>query len=604
MAFDVRTILVMFAMLAFMLSGLLALASFHAGSIKGTRHWAAANLCMGMGFCLAFFFNNQTPNFNWAIVCAVTSGSLSISLQLTGILAFKGEKYDWRHILLFVVFTFLINIWFAVVNPNTSARAISNSLLFAMGYATCAHALFYRIASPLRKVYWFTGASFTFLVMALLVRAIVIWVSPSTTYALYENIPINPLSFFLAIIVQLFVNFGFILMLHYRLATDLSDQALKAKAEHFKSELARQEAERANTSKSKFLAAVSHDLRQPIHAQGLFLGALAFTQLTPHQQQILSNANAAAKSSVEMLNTLLDFSRIEAGVVEPNLKSFRLQPLLNKIEREFESQADEKNIYYRSRETELVVHSDPMLVELIIRNLVSNAIRYTLNGGVLVACRKHKGKAVIEVWDTGIGIATENQQMVFREFLQLANPERDRQKGLGLGLSIVHGLARTLKIDISMASTLGRGSVFKISLPIAIESAPAKESLSGHDMMQKINKRVLVIDDDKIVRDGMGMLLHDWGCECDVAECIEDALNLARIQAPEIIISDYRLREQRTGVEAINALRALLGKQLPAILITGDTAPDRLKESLASGIPILHKPVAPNQLYLRIVEML
>jgi CheY-like chemotaxis protein len=320
-----------------------------------------------------------------------------------------------------------------------------------------------------------------------------------------------------------------------------------------------------------------------------------------HQQEILARANAASKSSVEMLNTLLDFSRIEAGVIRPNMQSFRLLPLLNKIEREFESQADDKGIVYRSRETSLVIHSDPILVELIIRNLVSNAIRYTIKGGVLVACRKHRGHASLEVWDTGIGIATENQQMVFREFLQLANPERDRQKGLGLGLAIVHGLARTLKIDISMASTLGCGSVFRISLPIATEAVPVKESQDEHNVMQKINKRVLVIDDDKFVRESMSMLLHDWGCECDVAECIEDALNLARIQAPDIIISDYRLREHRTGVEAINALRSLLGNNLPAIMITGDTAPDRLKESLASGIPILNKPVTPNQLYHSIV---
>jgi CheY-like chemotaxis protein len=141
-------------------------------------------------------------------------------------------------------------------------------------------------------------------------------------------------------------------------------------------------------------------------------------------------------------------------------------------------------------------------------------------------------------------------------------------------------------------------------LPISTEAEPVKEIQSEHDMMLKINKRVLVIDDDKNVRDGMNMLLRDWGCECDLAECIEDALTLARIQAPDMIISDYRLREHRTGVEAINSLRELLGYNLPAILITGDTAPVRLKESLASGIPILHKPVAPNQLHHRMVEML
>lgn len=231
---------------------------------------------------------------------------------------------------------------------------------------------------------------------------------------------------------------------------------------------AKQWSEDANRAKSRFLAAVSHDLRQPIFAQGLFLSTLARTELTPYQREILDNADAAAKSSVAMLNTLLDFSRIEAGAVEPRLQEFRLQPLLNKIEREFSVQADAKGITYRSRETPLLVRSDPVLVESILRNLVSNAIRYTERGGLLVACRKRGGQAMLEVWDTGIGIAPENRTLIFREFLQLANSEQDRQKGLGLGLAIVDGLARTLGHELSLVSRLRRGSVFRLSLPLAV----------------------------------------------------------------------------------------------------------------------------------------
>lgn len=231
---------------------------------------------------------------------------------------------------------------------------------------------------------------------------------------------------------------------------------------------AKQWSEDANRAKSRFLAAVSHDLRQPIFAQSLFLSTLARTELTSYQREILDNADAAAKSSVTMLNTLLDFSRIEAGVVTPRPQAFRLQPLLNKIEREFWVQAEAKGIRYRSRETSLLVRSDPVLVESILRNLVSNAIRYTERGGLLVACRKREGYAVLEVWDTGIGIAPENQTLIFREFLQLANAEQDRQKGLGLGLAIVDGLARTLGHELSLASRLRRGSVFRLRLPLAV----------------------------------------------------------------------------------------------------------------------------------------
>lgn len=367
---------------------------------------------------------------------------------------------------------------------------------------------------------------------------------------------------------------------------------------------AMQRAEDSNTAKSKFLAAASHDLRQPIHAQGLFLDVLSRTELTAQQRELVDSTCAASDASADMLNTLLDFSRVEAGVIEPQVQAFRLQPLLNKIEREFERQADAKGLSYRSRETALVVQSDPALVELILRNLVSNAIRYTDRGGLLVVCRKRGDQAVLEVWDTGIGIEPSQQHEVFREFHQLGNPERDRRKGLGLGLAIVAGLARTLGHDLALASTLQRGSVFRLALPLATAALPVEQVTVEPGKTQMLNVRVLVIDDEETVRTGMLHLLRDWGCECEAAETIEEALALARAHAPDLVISDYRLREQRSGIEAIAALRELLGDALPALLITGDTAPDRLREALASGIPLLHKPVSPSQLYRGLVTVL
>ena len=367
-------------------------------------------------------------------------------------------------------------------------------------------------------------------------------------------------------------------------------------------EAAQREAEHANTAKSKFLAAASHDLRQPIHAQGLFLEVLSRTEQTKYQQELLANARAASEASSEMLNSLLDFSRIDAGVIDPQLQPVRLQPLFHKMEKELAPQADAKNIVYRSRETAVAVHSDPVLLELILRNLVSNAIRYTRLGGVLVACRKHGNQAVIEVWDTGIGIAPEHQKEVFREFHQLGNPERDRNKGLGLGLAIADGLARTMGHGLSLVSVPGRGSVFRLALPVDNTIQVAQTAMT-QSKTRLLNARLLVVDDDKIVREGMLYLLRDWGCECEAAESIEEALAMARVNPPDVVISDYRLREQRTGVEAIAALRALLGESLPALLITGDTAPERLREAKSSGIPLLHKPVSPGKLYRKLVEL-
>ena len=367
---------------------------------------------------------------------------------------------------------------------------------------------------------------------------------------------------------------------------------------------ARAEAEAANLAKSKFLAAASHDLRQPVHAQGLFLEVLARSELTDEQRGVLANARAAGIASGEMLNTLLDFSRIEAGVVKPQVQPFRLQPLLNKIEIELAALADAKGIVYRARETRAVVASDAALVELILRNLVSNAIRYTETGGVLVGCRTRGGMVEIEVWDTGIGIAPEHQQDVFREFHQLGNPERDRRKGLGLGLAIASGLAQALGHALTLRSRVARGSVFRLRLPLTDAPVVPEAATRSGDQVRLLDLRVLVIDDDETVRTGMQHLLRDWGAVCDAAESIDEALLLARAHAPALVISDYRLREQRTGAEAISAVRAALGHDVPALLITGDTAPERLREAEASGVALLHKPVAPADLYRAIMTVL
>jgi len=363
----------------------------------------------------------------------------------------------------------------------------------------------------------------------------------------------------------------------------------------------------ANLAKSKFLAAASHDLRQPIHAQGLFLGVLARTELSDMQRGVLASASAASQASAEMLNTLLDFSRIEAGVVDPQRKPFALQPLL-KIENELAPQADAKRLIYRSREAHVAVYSDPALVELILRNLVSNAIRYTERGGIFVGTRLRGDSVVLEVWDTGIGIAESQQQEVFREFHQLGNPERDRRKGLGLGLAIAQGLARTLGHTMTLRSRPGRGSVFRLTLPVAhgpvaAATAPPPAAHPVGDTPLR-DARVLVIDDDEAVRDGMAQLLRDWGCDCRAVEGIEDALEAVRGWRPDAVVSDYRLRGPLNGAQAIAALRQDLGDSLPALLVTGDTVPERLREAAASGVPLLHKPVWPTDLYNRLVGLL
>ena len=379
-----------------------------------------------------------------------------------------------------------------------------------------------------------------------------------------------------------------------------------------KAELAQASAEHANAAKSKFLAAASHDLRQPIHAQGLFLDILMHSPLTPHQRGLVGNISAASTASADMLNNLLDYSRIEAGVVTPHIQPFEVQHLLNKIECEFAPQADAKGLGYRSRETRLQVQSDAALVELILRNLVSNAIRYSNSGGVLVACRPRGPSAVLEVWDTGIGIAQEQQARVFEEFAQLGNPERDRRNGLGLGLAIAQGLATTLGHALSLQSVPQRGSIFRLSLPMAEKilspeqaSAANNKALLPRIVTRKLlGVRVLIIDDDEAVQTAMAQVLRHWGCDVDAASTEDEACTLVQRHNPALVISDYRLRSHRTGAQAIAQVRSLLGVQVPALLITGDTAPERLREAMSSGVPLLHKPLAPDALYKAITDLL
>lgn len=371
----------------------------------------------------------------------------------------------------------------------------------------------------------------------------------------------------------------------------------------------RQAAEQANVAKSRFLAAASHDLRQPIHAQGLFLEVLGSGALSKPQGEALDSARATWQASAEMLDTLLDFSRIEAGVVEPQRRLFALQPLLHKLENELAPQADATGLVYRSRETPAVGCSDPALVALILRNLVSNAIRYTERGGVLLGCRRRGRHWLVEVWDTGIGIPASQHQAIFQEFHQLGNTERDRRKGLGLGLAIALGLARALGHELSLASTPGRGSVFRLALPCgdAVDATPEWEDTAAQDAIRDTllaGKHVLVVDDDEAVREGMRQTLAGWGCTCDVATSIEEGLSLARVRAPDLVISDYRLRDHRTGAEVIALLRAELKQELPALLVTGDTAPERLREAIDTGVALLHKPVSPALLHRRMAELL
>ena len=365
-------------------------------------------------------------------------------------------------------------------------------------------------------------------------------------------------------------------------------------------------AEQASLAKSSFLAAASHDLRQPVHALGLFVGALRGIELPPEGLELVEQIEASTAAMDTLFGALLDISRLDAGVVEARPRPFAIQPLLARICREFEAEAQDKGLSLVHHPCGAVIDTDPVLLERILRNLVSNAVRYTSSGRVVVGCRR-RGRALgVEVWDTGPGIPADMRQRVFQEYFQLANPERDRSKGLGLGLAIVRRLAELIQGELVLRSEAGRGSCFAVSIPraaadAALETADASEAAAG----ALARRLVVVIDDELAIREAMTALLAGWGHEVVAAGSAAEALErLADCPVrPDVIVCDYRLRDGETGIAAIEALRSEYNAVLPAMLITGDTAPDRLAEAQSSGLLLLHKPVPNGRLRAAIANL-
>ncbi|MDH5408255.1 MAG: ATP-binding protein, partial [Gammaproteobacteria bacterium] len=368
------------------------------------------------------------------------------------------------------------------------------------------------------------------------------------------------------------------------------------KDKNHQAERSREEAVQADVSKSKFLAAASHDLRQPLHALGLFVDALENRITYPEVRDIVDNIRISTDALSDLLNSLLDISKLDAGVLEPKPTDFQLRPLMQRIQTDFGELAASKSLQFEVIDCDYVVHSDPSMLERIIRNLVSNAIRYTQKGSVKLDCQLKNDQVVIEVHDTGIGIATDQLDNIFEEFYQIENPERDRRKGLGLGLAIVKRLADLLGSDLAVNSTPNEGSVFRITVPyVGTVIAQTTPTQTFTDDLQ--GTRVLVIDDEEMIRLGMCKVLEEWGCEVYDTESIQQALDIIQDGANiDIILTDYRLRENENGIDAIRQIHTIYKKDIPAIILTGDTDPERLREAKDSGFKLLHKPVSPGKL--------
>jgi signal transduction histidine kinase/CheY-like chemotaxis protein len=358
---------------------------------------------------------------------------------------------------------------------------------------------------------------------------------------------------------------------------------------------AKDAAEAADRAKSHFLAAASHDLRQPLHALGMFSQALA-ERTQDSEGRVLVQRIANSVSALETLfSALLDVSKLDAGAVVAHPIDMPVRPLLDRLADEFAPEALERGLKLSMVSRDAVVRSDPMLLERILRNLVANALRYTERGGVVIGCRRRKGEFALEIWDSGPGIPVEERERIFEEFYQIPGPHTEGSVGLGLGLAIVRRLAHLLGHRIELASREGRGSMFRVIVPPGDRSA-LQQAVPSALPSTLVGRRVAVLDDDPEVCDGTVRVLSQWGCEARAGGTVADVRRaFDHGHSPDAMIVDFRLSDGVDGIAAIAELQQAFGP-VPAVLVSGESTASELARIQACGVPLLHKPVAPARL--------
>ncbi len=385
------------------------------------------------------------------------------------------------------------------------------------------------------------------------------------------------------------------------LAAENSERRAAESALH----IAKNDAERAHQIKSKFVTAVSHDLRQPLQTLALRTALLARRIADTELRGIIAGMQGTLLSIGGMLRTLLDLARMEAPDYKPEILDFPLDLLLARVVNDFAPQAQAKGMELRAVATSAVVRSSPALLESIVRNFVANAIAHSEAGRVLLGCRRRGERLRIEVWDTGPGIPGDKIDSVFQEYVQLETDAPRRATGMGLGLAIVDRAARLLGHKIDVASRVGKGSMFAVEAPHAAAGPPPGAPAESLDSALA-GTRVVLIDDEPYPRLALEHLLEDWGLAVLAGPTAENVLDrlAGGLPRPDLIIADLNLGGGGTGIEAIEQLRRRLGDDIPALLITGETAPERLREARECGVPLLHKPADPAALHAAIDKAL
>jgi signal transduction histidine kinase len=379
-------------------------------------------------------------------------------------------------------------------------------------------------------------------------------------------------------------------------------------AQNIDLERARIAAEQADRSKTQFFAAASHDLRQPLHAMGLFASALAGKVHEPAVAKLVVSVNSSVQALEALFDELLDISKLDSGVMKPSPRSFAVNEVFDRLRHDFTAEAAAKGLGFTIAPTAALVYSDPVLVERVLRNLIANAVRYTETGAVTVDATPVDSSLRIEVRDTGVGIRTEDQQRIFDEFFQLGNPGRTGKKGLGLGLSIVKRMCDLLGCRIRVRSEFGQGSTF--GFDVALSAAPpevaAATNAAADDQADLAGGLVVVIDDEDAIVAGMRALLEGWGAQVIGSTTGDDVIAAVHAagRLPDLLIIDYRLGIYEDGIEMAQRIRQELDPEIPALLVTGSITPELKGQARAAGLEFLLKPVTARDLRQRIAAAL
>ena len=391
------------------------------------------------------------------------------------------------------------------------------------------------------------------------------------------------------------------------ITADLENAILLKEVTHLK-ELS----EKANQDKSRFLASASHDLRQPLHAMGMFISVLGSIAVDARMKSIVSNISSTHNTLSDLLNALLEISRLDSGIVVPHQVDVVISDILAPVVTEYQPIAEEKGLIFkqnilfeRDQCVDIVVKTDPVLLGRVIRNLVDNAIKFTSVGSITFKVELRNDVALVSISDTGIGIPEDEQENIFDEYYQLNNPARNREQGIGLGLAAVKKMVALLGYNLQLQSSPNKGSTLSVSIPLG-DALLVEQSTDLVESEVLMDYKVLIVDNEESIRQATALQLEQWGCQSYIAESLSAAI--AKIDQyqmlPDCIICDYRLGELDNGLTVTAALEAHCGKSLPAILMTGDTAPELYKQAREQGLILLNKPIKAGQLRQAMLALL